>query len=145
MAGETPITITGGLYKDPELEYTQRGTAKCKLSVIQKPRQFDRATNQWVDGDPSFYNVLVWGAKGEAVAAALGKGSQVIITGTQKQEHWEGRDGEKKSMWIITASEVGQVIIPQRGQGQAQQTSGGSAGGGQGQQGFPQHGNEPPF
>ena len=54
MAGETIITVVGNLTSDPELRYTQNGLAVANFTIASTPRNFDRATNDWKDGEALF-------------------------------------------------------------------------------------------
>ena len=54
MAGETIITVVGNLTADPELRYTQSGLAVVNFTIASTPRNWDRQSNDWKDGDPLF-------------------------------------------------------------------------------------------
>ena len=56
MAGETPITVVGNLTADPELRFTPSGAAVANFTVASTPRNFDRQTNEWKDGEALFLN-----------------------------------------------------------------------------------------
>lgn len=127
MAGETPITVVGRLVADPELRYTPSGTAVANFRVAQNPRVYNSQTNQWEDGDTSFYGCNVWRAKAEAVAQQLTKGALVIVQGSIAQRFWANNEGEKRSAFEVKVENVGLAVLPPRtGQGgQSQQQTGG--------------------
>ena len=54
MAGETVITVVGNLTADPELRYTQNGLPVANFTIASTPRNFDRAANEWKDGEALF-------------------------------------------------------------------------------------------
>ena len=60
MAGETIITVVGNLTADPELRYTQNGLAVANFTIASTPRSFDRASNDWKDGEALFLRASVW-------------------------------------------------------------------------------------
>src|ERR1700712_2457172 len=60
MAGETIITVVGNLTSDPELRYTQNGLAVANFTIASTPRNFDRASNDWKDGEALFLRASVW-------------------------------------------------------------------------------------
>ena len=60
MAGETVITVVGNLTSDPELRYTQNGLAVANFTIASTPRRFDRAANDWKDGEALFLRASVW-------------------------------------------------------------------------------------
>src|SRR6187455_987836 len=60
MAGETVITVVGNLTSDPELRYTQNGLPVANFTIASTPRNFDRATSEWKDGEALFLRASVW-------------------------------------------------------------------------------------
>ena len=107
MAGISQITIVGNLVEDPELRYTPNGAAVAKMRVAVTPRYRDQATNEWKDGDSSFFTVNAWRTLAENAAESLTRGSSVIVVGRLKQRSWETQEGEKRSVVEIEADEIG--------------------------------------
>jgi single-strand DNA-binding protein len=85
--------LVGRLTKDPELKYSQSGTAimECCIAVNRRTKKGD----QWVD-DANFFDFTYMGKGAEAVSKYAKKGGQVGIKGELKQERWE-KDGVKHS------------------------------------------------
>lgn len=107
MAGETIITVVGNLTSDPELRYTQTGLAVANFTIASTPRSFDKATNDYKDGDPLFLRASVWREFAEHVAGSLHKGSRVIATGRLKQRSYETKEGEKRTSIELEVDEIG--------------------------------------
>jgi single-strand DNA-binding protein len=107
MAGETVITVVGNLTSDPELRYTQNGLAVANFTIASTPRSFDRASNDWKDGDALFIRASVWREFAEHVAGSLTKGSRVIATGRLKQRSYETKEGEKRTSIELEVDEIG--------------------------------------
>ena len=107
MAGETIITVVGNLTADPELRYTQNGLAVANFTIASTPRNFDRQSNDWKDGDTLFLRASVWREFAEHVAASLGKGSRVVATGRLKMRAYETREGEKRTSTELEVDEIG--------------------------------------
>jgi len=107
MAGETVITVVGNLTSDPELRYTQNGLAVANFTIASTPRNFDRAANEWKDGDALFLRASVWREFAEHVAGSLTKGSRVIATGRLKQRSYETKEGEKRTSMELEIDEIG--------------------------------------
>ena len=59
-AGETPITLVGNITADPELRFTPSGAAVAKFIVASTPRFYDKASNEWRDGDTLFLTCNAW-------------------------------------------------------------------------------------
>ncbi|WP_213815279.1 single-stranded DNA-binding protein [Glaciihabitans sp. dw_435] len=143
MAGETVITVVGNLTSDPELRYTQGGLAVANFTIASTPRSFDRASNDWKDGDALFLRASVWREFAEHVAGSLTKGSRVVATGRLKQRSYETKEGEKRTSIELEVDEIG----PSLRYATAQVTRAASSreGGGGGQRGgsAPQVADEP--
>ncbi|MDY0908123.1 single-stranded DNA-binding protein [Microbacterium sp. CFBP9034] len=107
MAGETIITVVGNLTADPELRYTQNGLPVANFTIASTPRNFDRAANEWKDGEALFLRASVWREFAEHVAGSLTKGSRVIATGRLKQRSYETREGEKRTAIELEVDEIG--------------------------------------
>ncbi|SJM61284.1 single-stranded DNA-binding protein [Gulosibacter sp. 10] len=110
MANETTITVVGNLTADPELRYTQNGTAVANGTVASTPRQFDRQSGEWKDGDPLYLRWSVWREYAEHVAASLSKGARVIVQGRLKQRSYETKEGEKRTVFELEVDEIGPAL-----------------------------------
>ena len=143
MAGETVITVVGNLTSDPELRYTQNGLAVANFTIASTPRSFDRASNDWKDGEALFLRASVWREFAEHVAGSLTKGSRVIATGRLKQRSYETKEGEKRTSIELEVDEIGPSLryataqvtraASSRDGGNGGGARGGSQGGPQGQ------------
>jgi single-strand DNA-binding protein len=107
VAGETVITVVGNLTADPELRYTQNGLAVANFTIASTPRTFDRASNDWKDGETLFLRASVWREFAEHVAGSLTKGTRVIATGRLKQRDYQTKEGEKRTSIELEVDEVG--------------------------------------
>src|SRR2546423_15723772 len=104
---ENTVTLVGNLTDDPELRFTAQGAAVANFRIAVSKRIRDPQTNEWKDGDTSFFRVNVWRQLAENVAESLARGTRVIVTGTLKMRQWETQEGEKRSVVEVEASEVG--------------------------------------
>ena len=126
MAGETVITVVGNLTADPELRYTQNGLPVANFTIASTPRNFDRAANEWKDGEALFLRASVWREFAEHVAGSLTKGARVIATGRLKQRSYETKEGEKRTAIELEVDEIGPSL--RYATAQVTRTSGGSGG-----------------
>lgn len=87
---------TGRLTKDPELKFTQKGTA-----VVN----FDLAVNDGFGQDKKVYYIpiVVWGKTAEAVANYTHKGSLVAVTGKLTTRSYNAKDGGKRYITEVVA------------------------------------------
>ena len=132
MAGETIITVVGNLTADPELRYTQSGLPVANFTIASTPRNFDRASNEWKDGEALFLRASVWREFAEHVAGSLTKGMRVIATGRLKQRSYETREGEKRTSIELEVDEIGPSL--RYATAQVTRAASGGGGGGQGRQ-----------
>jgi single-strand DNA-binding protein len=123
-------TFVGNLTAAPELRYTQSGLAVANFTVAVQDRKFDKAKNEYVDGDTLFMRCSLWREFAEHVAA-LDKGTRVIVTGKLKQRSYETTSGEKRTSIELEVDAIG----PDLRYATAQVTRAASSGATSGQQG----------
>lgn len=82
------ITLSGFIGVDPE-------TREAGSNTVTKFRMAVRRSRTVKDGEPDsdWFNVEVWGARGESLAQYLGKGDPVSVTGTLEGREYERSDG----------------------------------------------------
>ena len=105
----TAVTIVGNITRDPDLKFTGSGLAMCTFGLAVNNRKKDES-GQWVDGDPSFYDVVCWRQLAENVTESLPKGTTVIVVGKLRQRSWEADDGSKRSKVEVQADHVGPAL-----------------------------------
>jgi single-strand DNA-binding protein len=134
MAGDTIITVIGNLTADPELRFTPSGAAVANFTVASTPRQFDRQTNEWKDGDTLFLRCSVWRDAAEHVAESLAKGMRVIAQGRLVMRQYETKEGDKRTSTELQVDEVGPSLRSASAKVTKSQRSGAPQGGQMGQQ-----------
>ena len=94
----------GHLGGDPELKYTPSGTANVT---------FNLATNRaWKDKDGNKQEVVnwtrcvAWGKLAEIIGEWLKKGSKVYIEGRLETRSYDDKDGQKKYITEVVASDM---------------------------------------
>ena len=107
MAGETVITVVGNLTADPELRYTQNGLPVANFTIASTPRNFDRAANEWKDGEALFLRASVWREFAEHVAGSLTKGMRVMAQGRLRQRSYQDREGNQRTAIELEVDEIG--------------------------------------
>lgn len=107
MTGETTLTLIGNLVDDPQLSFTPSGQPVARFRVASTPRYFDKATNDWKDGDTLYLTCQVWRAAAENAAESLAKGTRVIVAGRLRQRSYETKDGDKRTVYEVEVDEVG--------------------------------------
>jgi single-strand DNA-binding protein len=107
MAGDTVITVVGNLTADPELRFTPSGAAVASFTIASTPRTFDRASNEWKDGEALFLRCSLWRQAAENAAESLTRGMRVIAQGRLQQRSYETREGEKRTVIELQVDEIG--------------------------------------
>jgi single-strand DNA-binding protein len=107
MSTETTVTVVGNLTADPDLRFTPAGVALAKFTVASTPRIFDKAANEYKDGDPLFLTCTAWRDLAEHAAESLRKGTRVVVVGRLRLSRWETDEGEKRSAYGLDVDEVG--------------------------------------
>ena len=130
MAGDTIITVIGNITGDPELRFTPSGAAVANFTVASTPRQFDRQSNEWKDGETLFMRCSVWRDAAENVAESLARGTRVIVSGRLKSRSYETKEGEKRTVVEMEVDEVGPSLRYATAKVNRTQRGGGGGGGG---------------
>lgn len=130
MAGDTIITIIGNLTAEPELRFTPSGAAVANFTIASTPRQFDRQSNEWKDGETLFLRCSLWREAAENVAESLSKGTRVVVTGRLVSRSYETKEGEKRTSMELQVDEIGPSLRYATAKVVKAQRSGGSDFGG---------------
>ena len=126
--GVNRAILIGNLGKDPEVSYTQGGTALCKFPLATGETFTNNSGER--QEKTEWHNIIVWGRQGENVAKFLSKGRQVFIEGKIQTRNWEDeKSGQRRYMTEIVAQ---RVMFLGKGEG------GGSGRSGPGQGGYGQ-------
>jgi single-strand DNA-binding protein len=81
MSGETSAAVRGRVYGIVQLRHTARGMPAARFTVLQVPREYDRALGQWRDGEPVPVVCTVAGPSARHVAECPTDAVYVIATG----------------------------------------------------------------
>lgn len=102
------VNISGNLTRDPELRATDSGHPVTTLSVAVSEGHKDKESGVWIDDEPTFVNVVVWGKRAEATCSEKGvrKGTAVIVSGKLYMRRWETETGDMRSILEVTADDL---------------------------------------
>ncbi len=93
------VILIGRLTKDPELRYSQSGTAVATFTLA-----VDRARAKEKETD--FIPIVVWQKQAENCANYIGKGSLVAVDGRLQVRTYDAKDGTKRWMTEVIAESV---------------------------------------
>ena len=123
MADINSVVLVGRLVRDAELKYTSGGMAICEFSIAVNNRR--KQGDDWID-EPNFFDVTLFGRRGEAIQQYLTKGKTLGVEGQLRQDRWQNQEGQNRSKVSIVAKDV--MLIGGRGGSEASGSGGGSAG-----------------
>jgi single-strand DNA-binding protein len=92
------VFFAGHLTREPELSYTQSGTALCKGSIAAnyKSKEYQEVC---------FLDFESWSGTAELIANNFKKGNVLFVKGRLKLNQWES-DGQKKQKHVIVVDRV---------------------------------------
>lgn len=125
MAGSfNKVILLGNLTRDVEIRAMPSGLSVGSFSVAVNERYKDRDGN-WQER-ATFIDCEIFGARAEAMAKYLSKGSPVFLEGRLRLDQWEDKNGGgKRSKLKVVCENFEFVGGGQGGEGRGQGSSGG--------------------
>ena len=131
------VILVGNLGKDPEVRFTNTGSAVANFPIA--------TSEQWNDRDgkrqerTEWHNIVVWGKQAESCGQYLAKGRQVYVEGSIRTRSYDDKSGVKRYVTEIVAQRIqflgggGGTRLPQQqgGEPSDEMGMGGMGGGGQ--------------
>ena len=95
--------LIGRLTRDPEVRYTQSGTAVCTFTLA-----VDRKFAKKDSGQPTadFIPIVAWRKLAEIIGNNLVKGRRISVEGRIQVRSYDAQDGSKRYATEIVADEV---------------------------------------
>lgn len=105
------VVLIGRLTREPELKFTPGSGA----SVTTLTLAVDKYNTKTQQKEADFIPVVIWGKQAENVANYMTKGSQMAISGRIQTRSYEAKDGTKRYVTEVVATEV-QFLSKGKGQ-----------------------------
>ena len=102
------IMLVGRLTKDPELRYTQSGTAVTSFTLAVN-RRFSK------EKEADFINCVAWQKTGEFLAEYFKKGSALGLEGRLQVRTYDSENGQKHWVTEVVAEQV--EFVERKGSG----------------------------
>lgn len=96
------VILIGNLSKPPELRTTNNGTSVCTFSIAVNRKYKAQDGSQITD----FFDIVAWRQLAELCGKYLEKGRKIGIVGELQTRSYESKDGTKRYVTEIVASEV---------------------------------------
>ncbi len=97
------ITLMGRLTRDPELRYTQSGTAVASFSLAVER---DFGSRDGGERQTDFIDCVAWRQTGEFVSKYFSKGSMAAVSGRLQIRDWTDRDNNKRRSAEVVVDNV---------------------------------------
>ena len=127
--GINKVILVGNLGQDPEVKYTQSGSAITNISIATTDSWTDKASGN-KQKKTEWHRVVFFSKLAEIAGEYLRKGSQVYIEGSLRTRKWQDQQGQDRYTTEIVASEMqmlgGKSEGSQGGYNQAPQQSAGN-------------------
>jgi single-strand DNA-binding protein len=101
--GVNKTILLGNVGKDPEVRYTQSGTAVANFSLAVGERR--KVGGEWQD-HTEWVNIVAWSKLAETCSNYLSKGKQVYIEGRIQTRKWDDREGNTRYSTEIVADQL---------------------------------------
>lgn len=96
------IFLIGNLTRDTEQSVTPNGVPLCRFTIAVN-RQFKNADGEQVT---DFFPIIAWRKTAELCGKYLSKGKKVAVVGELQNRSYEDKEGIKRYVTEIVASEV---------------------------------------
>ncbi len=103
------VILIGNLGRDPELRYTQSGTAVATLNMATSRRRKDQDGN-YMD-ETEWHRVVAWAKTAEFCGNYLSKGHKVYVEGRLQTRKWTDQNGVDRYTTEIVAENL-QSLTP---------------------------------
>ena len=103
--GINKVILIGNLGDDPEVRYTQGGSAVANIRLATSESWKDKESGEKQERT-EWHRVVFFGRLAEIVAEYLKKGSQVYVEGSIRTNKWQDKEGKDRYTTEIIANEM---------------------------------------
>ena len=102
MANLNKVTLIGRLGQDPEIRYTQSGSAVTNVTIATNDYWNDKQGER--QERTEWHSLVLWGKLADLAQSYLKKGSQIYVEGRLQTRDWEDQQGQKhyKTEVVVT-------------------------------------------
>ena len=97
------ISLMGRLTRDPELRYTQSGTAVASFSLAVER---DFGSRESGERQTDFIDCVAWRQTGEFVSKYFSKGNMAAVSGRLQIRDWNDKEGNKRRSAEVVVDNV---------------------------------------
>lgn len=111
--------LIGNLGNDPEIRYTQAGTAVASFTMATAEKWKDQ-NGEWQERT-EWHRIVCWGKLADTCGEHLQKGSKIYLEGKIQTRKWQDQNGNDRYTTEIVGREI-KFLSPRS---ESQQSSGG--------------------
>jgi single-strand DNA-binding protein len=111
MAGVNKVILVGNLGADPEVKYLSNGTTVANFRIATSENRVNRSSGEKTT-ITEWHRIVAFGRLAEICGEYLNKGKQVYIEGRIRTRSWEGKDGNRKWITEIVATQMQMLGAP---------------------------------
>ncbi len=105
MRGVNKVILVGNLGADPEVRYSSNGTPVTTFRIATNESWLNKDTGER-EQRTQWHRIVAFGKLGEICAEYLRKGRQVYVEGKLRTRSWEDRDGNRRWVTEVVATNV---------------------------------------
>lgn len=102
--GLNRVTLVGRLGRAPEMRYTPSGKPVTSFSIVTTHTWI--SSNQEIQEETDWFNVVAWGTLAEACKQSLTQGQCVYVEGRIKTRRWNNEGNVPQSWAEVLAQDV---------------------------------------
>ena len=106
MKSVNKVILIGNIGKDPDVKYTNSGTAVAKFSIATNERFKSKTSGEWEE-KTEWHSLIAWAKLAEVIKEYAPKGTKVYIEGKLQTSSWDDKKtGDKKYKTEIVVDEL---------------------------------------
>ena len=115
MANLNKVMLIGRLGQDPEIRYTQSGSAVANATIATNDYWTDKQGEKQERAE--WHSLVLWDRLADLAQSYLKKGSQVYVEGRLQTRNWEDQQGQKhyKTEVVVTTMQFLDTKISEGG------------------------------
>jgi single-strand DNA-binding protein len=98
------VQLIGNLTRDPELRYTEKGTAVCSFGLATNRTVTTESGEKTEEVD--FHRIVAWRKLAELCDKYLTKGRKVYVSGRLQTRRFIGQDGKEKAVTEVVIDDL---------------------------------------
>ena len=110
MAGVNKVILVGRLGADPEVKYLSNGTTVANFRIATSENRVSKTGEKTEMTE--WHRIVAFGRLAEICGEYLSKGKQVYIEGRLRTRSWQDREGNKRWVTEINATQMQMLGAP---------------------------------